>query len=128
LRVGSELDILFMHTPGHTPGATSYLVRDSIVAGDTLFVNGCGRCDFVGGDPRVMYQTLRTLVGKLPGSTVLYPGHNYGTTPTARLDEQLVSNPFLKLPTLEEFVAHRMAGKTPGTVLPEPPPWQPPAP
>ncbi len=125
VRVGEHVEITMMHTPGHTPGSTSYRLRGAIVTGDTMFVNGCGRCDFVGGDPHVMYGTLRTLVSALPGDTRMYPGHDYGATPTSTLDEQLRDNPFLQLPTVRDFVQHRMQGKTPGTVLP-PPDWTPP--
>jgi glyoxylase-like metal-dependent hydrolase (beta-lactamase superfamily II) len=120
-----DVAITMMHTPGHTPGSTCYHVHGVLVTGDTMFVNGCGRCDFVGGDPEVMYRTLHGLTDAMPGSTIMCPGHNYGPTPTSRLDAQLETNPYLKLPTLADFVAHRMAGKTPGTVIP-PPAWPPP--
>lgn len=126
LRVGEHLEATFLHTPGHTPGSVSYRILNALVTGDTLFVDGCGRCDFVGGDPKVMFQTLRDLASKLPGETALYPGHNYGPTPTATLDAQLASNPYLKQPTLDDFVAHRMAGKRPNTPLPPRPDWRPP--
>jgi glyoxylase-like metal-dependent hydrolase (beta-lactamase superfamily II) len=125
LRIGQQLEITMMHTPGHTPGACCYRLRDSVVAGDTMFVNGCGRCDFVGGDPEVMFATLRSLVDKLPGETILYPGHNYGPTPTSTFDAQLRDNPYLRHTTVREFVTHRMDGKTPNTVLPTPPAWEP---
>ena len=125
LRIGEHVEVTMMHTPGHTPGSTSYRIRDGIVTGDTMFVDGCGRCDFVGGDPPTMYATLHALVDGLPGETVMYPGHDYGQTATSRLDEQLKTNPFLKLPTLEDFVAHRMEGKTPGSSLPPEPDWAP---
>ena len=123
LKVGEHLEVTMMHTPGHTPGSTSYRIRDAIVTGDTLFVDGCGRCDFVGGDPEVMYDTLQGLVAALPGDTVVYPGHNYGDTASARLDRQLQSNPYLALDTVEQFVAHRMEGKTAGSALPPRPEW-----
>ena len=45
LRVGA------MHTPGHTPGSTCWHAGDGLFAGDTVFVNACGRCDLAGGDP-----------------------------------------------------------------------------
>ena len=125
VRVGRSVEITVMHTPGHTPGSTSYLAQGALVTGDTLFVNGCGRCDFVGGDPVVMYSTLRALCEGLPGDTVMYPGHDYGDAPTARLDAQLLTNPYLVLPTLDDYVRHRMTGKTPGTSLPPPPAWPP---
>ncbi len=125
VRVGEHVEVTMMHTPGHTPGSTSYRVRDAVITGDTLFVNGCGRCDFVGGDPEVMFETLRALTAKLPGDTRMYPGHDYGDTPTATLDEQLRDNPYLKIATLQGFVDHRMDGKTPNTTLPPPPEWAP---
>ena len=80
--MGEHLDITMMHTPGHTPGSCSYRLRDGIVTGDTLFVNGCGRCDFVGGDPETMFATLKALIDKLPGQTIMYPGHDYGPSPS----------------------------------------------
>ena len=125
LSLGKGTDIAFVHTPGHTPGSVCYAVDDSLVTGDTLFVDGCGRCDFVGGDPEIMFHTLRSLVDTLPAETRFYPGHHYGNTPTSTLDEQLQSNPYLKLPTLTDFVTHRMQGKTPNTPLPTPPTIEP---
>jgi glyoxylase-like metal-dependent hydrolase (beta-lactamase superfamily II) len=125
VRIGEHLEITMMHTPGHTPGSCSYRLRDAVLTGDTLFVNGCGRCDFVGGDPEVMFSTLRDLVERLPADTIMYPGHNYGPTPMATLDEQLRANPYLRHVTVREFVAHRMDGKTPNTPLPPAPAYSP---
>ena len=124
VKVGG-VEVTLLHTPGHTPGSVCYRVRDAVVTGDTLFVDGCGRCDFVGGDPEVMWTTLRKLCDDLPGDTTMYPGHNYGDTPTATLDAQLQSNPYLVLETVKDFVAHRMEGKTPHSDLPPRPDWTP---
>lgn len=121
VRIGDHLDVAFVHTPGHTPGSTTYRIQDAIVTGDTLFIQGCGRCDFVGGDPEVMYRTLRGLTDALPKETRMYPGHNYGPVTVSTLDEELKENPYLQHSTLADFVAHRMEGKTPGTELPLPP-------
>ena len=49
LKVGS-VEISFLHTPGHTPGSQCFRVADSLVAGDTLFLQGCGRVDLPGGN------------------------------------------------------------------------------
>jgi hydroxyacylglutathione hydrolase len=119
LTVGKHAEITFVHTPGHTPGSTCYKLRDSLVTGDTLFVEGCGRCDFVGGDPETMHQTIHELVRSMPGETALYPGHNYGSMVSSTLDHELAKNPYLQLATVDDFVAHRMEGKTRNTVLPE---------
>lgn len=127
LTVGQELELTMMHTPGHTPGSVSYRIAGAVVTGDTLFVNGCGRCDFVGGDPEVMFATLHELLDALPGDTVMYPGHDYGQTRSARLDAQRDDNPYLAYGTVADFVRHRMEGKTPGSPLPPKPDWTPPA-
>ena len=123
LTIGKHLEVNFMHTPGHTPGSTTYRIRDAIVTGDTMFVQGCGRCDFIGGDPEVMFGTLKGLVEALPRDTRMYPGHNYGPVTVSTLDEELAENPYLQHQTVSDFVAHRMEGKTPGATLPPPPEW-----
>ena len=43
--------ITLIHTPGHTPGSQCFFVDGRLVAGDTLFLDGCGRTDLPGGDP-----------------------------------------------------------------------------
>ena len=40
-----EIPIDLIHTPGHTPGSQCFLVEGTLVAGDTLFLEGCGRTD-----------------------------------------------------------------------------------
>ncbi len=124
VKIGEQLELTMMHTPGHTPGSCSYRLRDAIVTGDTMFVNGCGRCDFVGGDPETMYVTLHQLVDKLPADTIMYPGHDYGPTSTSTFDEQLRDNPYLQHRTIADFITHRMDGKTPNTPLPPEPDWK----
>ncbi|MEZ4287563.1 MAG: MBL fold metallo-hydrolase [Polyangiales bacterium] len=118
LMIGKHTEIKMIHTPGHTPGSVTYRIADGIVTGDTLFIQGCGRCDFVGGDPVTMYNTLKMLTESLPRQTKMYPGHNYGPTQVSTLDSELKENPYLQHQTVEDFVAHRMQGKTPNTKLP----------
>jgi len=127
ITVGQSCEITMVHTPGHTPGSVSYQAGGALVTGDTLFVDGCGRCDFVGGEPEVMYQTLKTLADNLDPSTRIFPGHNYGKTASAIMANQRQSNPYLQHATLADFVNHRMEGKTPNTQLPpKPTDWVPP--
>ena len=47
-----DIDIELLHTPGHTPGSQCFLLDGRLVAGDTLFLEGCGRTDFPGGGLR----------------------------------------------------------------------------
>ena len=69
-------------TPGHTIAGTSYLVEGNVFTGDTLFVGGCGRTDFPGGDAPTLWKSLQRLAA-LPEETRVYPGHDYGQTPTS---------------------------------------------
>jgi glyoxylase-like metal-dependent hydrolase (beta-lactamase superfamily II) len=102
------LRIAAMHTPGHTPGSTCWHAGDGLFAGDTVFVNACGRCDLAGGDPEQMFQSLRR-VADLPGEVRLYPGHDYGDVPVSSVAREREQNPyFQKLGSLTDFVAWRM--------------------
>jgi glyoxylase-like metal-dependent hydrolase (beta-lactamase superfamily II) len=102
LRVG-EVEVRFLHTPGHTPGSQCFLVGNRLVAGDTLFVQGCGRVDLPGGDPEAMYHTLTGKLAKLPADTVLFPGHHYGPTPTSTIGDELRSNVYLRVRSLDDW-------------------------
>ena len=57
VKVG-EIEVKFLHTPGHTPGSQCFLVEGNLISGDTLFVNSCGRVDLPGSDPEAMYHSL----------------------------------------------------------------------
>ncbi|MFA7096313.1 MAG: MBL fold metallo-hydrolase [Gammaproteobacteria bacterium] len=103
-----KTEIRVLHTPGHTPGSACYHLGSDLIAGDTLFVFGCGRCDLPGGNPEQMYATLKTLTERLPGETVLLPGHNYAIKPTSTLEEQIAGNPFLHFDTVGRFIQYRM--------------------
>ncbi|MBI2337131.1 MAG: MBL fold metallo-hydrolase [Deltaproteobacteria bacterium] len=109
IKVG-QFNIQFIHTPGHTPGSQCFLVNDHLVTGDTLFIDGCGRCDLPGGDPEAMYYTLTQKILLLPEATQIMPGHNYAALPHSSLKEQKLSNPYLRLAaeSLNDFTKFRM--------------------
>jgi hydroxyacylglutathione hydrolase len=102
------LEARAVHTPGHTPGSQCLLAGDALVAGDTLFVNGCGRCDFQGGDPSQMFHSLTGVLGKLPGATRLFPGHDYGDVKVSSLEREAVHNPYFQFTDAASFVKYRM--------------------
>jgi hydroxyacylglutathione hydrolase len=99
-----KLQVEVLHTPGHTPGSQCFLVDGNLVSGDTLFVNACGRVDMPGGDPEAMWHSLTRRLAALDDQTLLYPGHNYGTRPTATMGEQKQNNPYLRFTSLAAFV------------------------
>jgi glyoxylase-like metal-dependent hydrolase (beta-lactamase superfamily II) len=103
-----DTEISVLHTPGHTPGSACYHVGNHLIAGDTLFVFGCGRCDLAGGDPEQMFDTLNRLKIELPQGTILHPGHNYAEKEISTMKEQIEGNPFLHFDNPADFVHYRM--------------------
>ena len=94
LRVGN-LEMTFLHTPGHTEGAQCILFGDKIVTGDTLFVGACGRCDLPGGDEKKIVQSLKRLAS-LDGALQVFPGHAYGDADSSTIERERRTNPFMQ--------------------------------
>jgi len=92
----------FLHTPGHTPGSQCFRIDNTLVSGDTLFIDGCGRVDLPGSDSEAMYHSLSRLKS-LPADTVLLSGHNYGDVPSASLGELCRRNTYLRVDDLKTW-------------------------
>ncbi|MBU0470766.1 MAG: MBL fold metallo-hydrolase [Nanoarchaeota archaeon] len=88
----SKLKVLA--TPGHIYDAICILVENKLFTSDTLFIDGCGRCDLPGADVKKMQESLKR-IKSLTDETVIYPGHDYGRVPFATLKEQKKTNPYL---------------------------------
>jgi hydroxyacylglutathione hydrolase len=85
------IEIELVHTPGHTPGSQCFMVGGKLVAGDTLFLDGCGRTDLPGSDHAQMLQSLRRL-SKVADDVILYPGHRYSLASSASMGAVKQSN------------------------------------
>jgi glyoxylase-like metal-dependent hydrolase (beta-lactamase superfamily II) len=96
------VDIELLHTPGHTPGSQCFLLDGRLVAGDTLFLEGCGRTDFPGGDSDEIFRSLQKLA-QLPGDPTVFPGHWYSLEPSASLSEVKRSNYVYRVANLEQW-------------------------
>lgn len=99
-----DIEVRLIHTPGHTPGSQCFLVDGRLVAGDTLFLQGCGRTDLPGSDPAAMYESLTTRLAQVPDDTVLYPGHLYSPEPSAPLGAVRQTNVCLRARSLDEWL------------------------
>jgi glyoxylase-like metal-dependent hydrolase (beta-lactamase superfamily II) len=99
-----EVPIELIHTPGHTPGSQCFLVDDRLVAGDTLFLEGCGRTDLPGGDPAALYESLTQKLAKVPDHATLFPGHLYSPEPSAPMGETRRSNMVFRPDTKEQWL------------------------
>ncbi|MCB0554341.1 MAG: MBL fold metallo-hydrolase [Phaeodactylibacter sp.] len=125
-----------LHTPGHTPESTTYLLRDesgkdyAIFSGDTLFIGDVGRPDLAQKSGELtkedlagwLYNSLRTKIMPLADDVIVYPGHGAGSAcgksmsseTWDTLGNQKKTNYALRADmTKEEFIAEVTAGLMP---------------
>ena len=97
-----EIAIQIIHTPGHTMGGICLLTEGNLFTGDTLFVDYIGRIDLSQSDPVAMAGSLRTLTA-LHEDTIVWPGHDYGRTPTSTIGREKQTNKEVKY-MLEKYL------------------------
>jgi len=98
----SELTVV--HTPGHSKDSICLVGDGKVFSGDALFVGNCGRVDLPGGSAKELYHSLFDIICKLDDNLVLYPGHNYGSSPNSTIGKEKKTNFVLQPMTEEEFV------------------------
>lgn len=69
------LKATIIHTPGHTAGSMSILIKDAVFTGDTMFKRVYGRTDLKTGSEREIMWSIKDKLLKLPDNTIVYPGH-----------------------------------------------------
>lgn len=91
-----DISISVIETPGHTAGGVCYLVNNTkLISGDTLFVGAIGRCDLAGANLEHMKRSLARLK-ELDETIEVYPGHDYGETPSSTIKQEKENNPYLQ--------------------------------
>tara|TARA_Y100000590_G_scaffold58464_1_gene61804 strand:+ start:1065 stop:1757 length:693 start_codon:yes stop_codon:yes gene_type:complete len=98
-----NLELISMHTPGHTDCSYSFLMKDRVFTGDTLLINGTGRTDFQNGNPIDQYHSLFNRILKLPEKTLVYPAHDYKGNTVSSIGEQKKNNPRLQVDSAEQY-------------------------
>lgn len=83
-----------IHTPGHTPGSICIYTEGHLFTGDTLFVGAVGRTDLPGGSTATLLSSIRKKLYILPDETIVWPGHDYGDSPTSTIGREKTENPF----------------------------------
>jgi glyoxylase-like metal-dependent hydrolase (beta-lactamase superfamily II) len=94
LQVGS-LSFRVIHTPGHTPGSVCFLVEGNLFTGDTLFVGAAGRTDLTGASLDTLIESIEKKIMPLPDETVIWPGHDYGDTPSSTVGREKRENIYI---------------------------------
>ena len=105
---GESLEVL--HTPGHSRDSICLLGGGNLFSGDTLFVGSCGRVDLPGGSAGELYDSLFNALYGLDDGLTVFPGHDYGPSPTSTLGAEKRTNPVLQRRGREEFVRMMAAG------------------
>jgi len=90
-----DLELQVLHTPGHTPGSICLYTPGHLFTGDTLFVGAAGRTDLPGGSLATLIQSIQDKLLPLPEETIIWPGHDYGDTPTSTLKAEKENNPYI---------------------------------
>lgn len=85
-----------LHTPGHTPGSVCLYTEGHVFTGDTIFVGAVGRTDLPGGSMKQLVSSIHEKIYTLPGNTVVWPGHDYGPTPSSTVQQEKDTNPYTR--------------------------------
>ena len=95
--------VKILHTPGHTEDSICLYDGTEVFTGDTLFIGTIGRFD--ASSASSMYNSLHSVLLRLPEETIVYPGHDYGDSPYRSLGEEKLTNPFLMSENLRSFLS-----------------------
>jgi len=90
------LRLKVLHTPGHTAGGICLYSEGHVFTGDTLFVGAVGRTDLPGGSMKQLVSSIHEQIYTLPGDTVVWPGHDYGPTPSSTVQQEKDTNPYTR--------------------------------
>jgi len=93
--VAGDVSLEVLHTPGHTPGGICLLGEGNVFTGDTLFVGAIGRTDMPGASMSQFMKSIKEKLLTLPGDTIVWPGHDYGISPSSTIDIEKRTNPWL---------------------------------
>ena len=95
LHIG-DVSLRALHTPGHTPGSTSFAIETAgdtpmILTGDTLFAGAVGRWDLGGTSLSDIVTSIREKLLPYADTTIVVPGHGAHST----IGIERTTNPYL---------------------------------
>lgn len=108
-----SLEITVRYAPGHTPDHIVLVAGGALFSGDSLFIGGVARTDFLGGDAGQLFGSIHALLADLPEETVLFPGHDYHGRIESTLGKEKSGNPWVQISDRDEFVRKLTANPPP---------------
>lgn len=102
-----ETNIKCILTPGHTFGSTCFLLKGDLFSGDTVFMEGCGWCDYDGGSADSMFDSLEKIKRLVSDDIAVYPGHTYIIQPGQKMQFLKMNNIYLALDDKSMFIKFR---------------------
>ena len=90
-----DRELRVLHTPGHSPGGICLYGGNNLFTGDTLFVGAVGRTDLPGGSMQVLLRSIKDRILSLPDETIIWPGHDYGGSPSSTIALEKSHNPYI---------------------------------
>ena len=108
-------ELRFLLTPGHTPDSMGIFDGSRVFTGDTLFIGGAARTDFMGGDAGQLYDSFRKLEALGPDVEV-WPGHDYNGKSSSTIGAELKGNPHFKADKEGLLALHKIRGDLPANM------------
>jgi len=99
--------------PGHTPDHMVLVMDGAVFTGDSLFIGGVARADFIGGDAGQLFDSIHDVVLAQPDASIVYPGHDYQGRVSSTIAAERTGNPWLRIADRDTFVANLTASKPP---------------
>ena len=97
-----------IHTPGHSQGGTCYFLNSTtppiLFTGDTIFVDNVGRTDLETGSTAELFHSIQK-IKIFSDDTQIYPGHDYGRTPSSSVGKEKTTSGAFLCKTIEELDA-----------------------
>ena len=105
ISIGKEL-FTVLYTPGHFPDSICLwnIEEKHIYTGDTMFVGRTGRTISKQSNISDLYQSVYSILLKLPEDTIIFPGHHYGFQKQVTIIENIRNSTFFQCASEQEFI------------------------
>ena len=104
ITIGNDI-LISIYTPGHFIDSMCFWNKKKkfLFTGDTIFVGRTGRTISKSGNIKDLYKSVYKKILVLPENTMLYPGHNYGYTPSISIKDNIINSDFFTCKSFNEF-------------------------